>query len=137
MGFQFIDRHRADYFAFITEREAIRRRRAAGEPQPWTQDAILRDWRLCNVFREHDRTTSWFPENVRSRLDGVPVASATVAFRFFNPRPQELEALAQVFLISPASVLMKPCAIADRSARIDARTRSGTAGRPRRRRSSS
>jgi hypothetical protein len=83
MGTQFIDKHVTDYFTFITEHEAIRLRRAAGQPQRWTDDPILRDWRVCNVFREDDLTTAWFRDNVRSRLDGVPVAFATV-FRFFN-----------------------------------------------------
>jgi hypothetical protein len=42
---------------WITEREAIRRRREAGEPAPWTNDPILRDYRFCNVRREHDAVT--------------------------------------------------------------------------------
>jgi hypothetical protein len=42
---------------WITEREQIRIRREAGEPPPWTDDPILRDYRFCNVQREHDRVT--------------------------------------------------------------------------------
>jgi hypothetical protein len=42
---------------FIAEREAIRRRREAGQPFPWTDNPILRDYRFCNIDREHDRVT--------------------------------------------------------------------------------
>src|SRR5262249_5363671 len=44
---------------FIAEREAIRRRRAAGAPAPWTNDPILREWSFTNVRREDDRVTRW------------------------------------------------------------------------------
>jgi len=72
------------YFAAAREREAIRRRRAAGEPPPWTQDKALAEWRFCNVFREHDKTTVWFREEVRKHLDGVRAVEATAIFRWFN-----------------------------------------------------
>jgi hypothetical protein len=45
------------FIAFVTEREAVRRRRADGKPWPWTQDAVLQQWRFCNIQRVHDRTT--------------------------------------------------------------------------------
>lgn len=51
-----------DFFAFITEREAIRQRREANEPflkgpYPWTRDPILGEWKFTNVKREHDATS--------------------------------------------------------------------------------
>jgi len=66
-----------EYFRLAREREAIRRRRAAGEPWPWSADAIFREWRFCNVHREHDKTTVWFREHVRSKIDGWRVVEAT------------------------------------------------------------
>ena len=42
---------------WITEREAIRKRREAGEPAPWTTDPILAAYRFCNVWREDDAVT--------------------------------------------------------------------------------
>jgi hypothetical protein len=42
---------------WIAEREAIRKRREAGDPAPWTSDPILRGYRFCNVRREHDAVT--------------------------------------------------------------------------------
>jgi hypothetical protein len=50
---------------WITEREAIRVRRASGAPKPWTEDPILREWSFTNVRRESDRVTRWIAENWR------------------------------------------------------------------------
>ena len=48
---------------WIQEREAIRLRRAAGQPRPWTNDPILATWSFTNVKREHDRVTIWIRED--------------------------------------------------------------------------
>jgi hypothetical protein len=45
--------------AFVIERDAIRRRRQAGESPPWTEDPILATGHFCNVHREHDKVTRW------------------------------------------------------------------------------
>jgi len=50
---------------WITEREAIRLRKESGEPFPWTEDPILRQYRFCNVRREDDRVTVWVRDNIR------------------------------------------------------------------------
>ncbi|KAK3272546.1 hypothetical protein CYMTET_19166 [Cymbomonas tetramitiformis] len=55
------------WFAFIRERFNIYLRRQAGQAAPWTEDAILREWRFCNVFREHDVVTKF----VMSHLAGL------------------------------------------------------------------
>jgi len=52
-------------FNFIQEREAIHRRRAAGQPAPWTDNPILDEWSFTNVRREHDRVTRWVALNWR------------------------------------------------------------------------
>ena len=52
----------------------------AGLPAPWTDDRILRDYYFTNVYRELDKTTVWFRENVRDPLRDDPrVIFATVA----------------------------------------------------------
>jgi hypothetical protein len=43
--------------AFAIEREAIRKRREAGQPWPWTDDPILCAGYFCNVHRENDAAT--------------------------------------------------------------------------------
>lgn len=73
------------YWAFLRERYRILLRRRAGLPAPWTEDPVLRAWRFCNVFREDDRVTIWFREQIRDPLrDDPEVLFATVAFRWFN-----------------------------------------------------
>lgn len=51
-----------------------------------TEDPVLRDYRFCNVFREDDRTTIWFRENMREPVRDNPEAAliSAVAFRFTN-----------------------------------------------------
>lgn len=62
------------------------RKRERGEPFPWTEDPVLRRVFLCNVFREQDRTTKWFRENIRGPNSDIPidVFAYTVLFRWFN-----------------------------------------------------
>lgn len=73
-----------DYFRFARERYLIRERRLAGEPWPWTQEEVLQKYNICNVFREHDKTTIWFKETVRDHVHGVDALKATIIFRWFN-----------------------------------------------------
>lgn len=48
---------------FIKGREAIRRKKEAGEPKPWTDDPVLQSYRFCNVYREDDKVSRWIYEN--------------------------------------------------------------------------
>lgn len=73
------------FFAFARERHAIHLRRRHAVMEPWTSDPILWQYRFTNVFRELDRTTVWFRENVRDPMrDSPDVLLATVVFRWFN-----------------------------------------------------
>ena len=72
------------YFALARERYLIRERRLAGQPWPWSDQEVFQKYNLCNVFREHDKTTVWFDKNIRSQLRGQAVIEATVIFRWFN-----------------------------------------------------
>jgi hypothetical protein len=76
--------HASEFFAMSRERYNIKLRRDSGQPWPWSNDPIFQEWRFTNVFREDDRTTSWFRENVRSKLAGLRLLEATVIFRWFN-----------------------------------------------------
>lgn len=44
---------------WMVEREAIRKKRAAGKPAPWTSDPILQGTRFCNVRRMDDKVSEW------------------------------------------------------------------------------
>ena len=57
----------APLWYWINERHRIYLKRAGqGNPPPWTDDPILRQYRFCNVFREKDRVTLWLRINVRT-----------------------------------------------------------------------
>jgi len=46
-----------NFWEFCNEREAIRVRREAGQPFPWTDNEILCNYRFTNINREHDKGT--------------------------------------------------------------------------------
>ncbi len=78
---------------WIRERESIRIKRELGEPKPWSNDPALRDYRYCNVQREHDAVTAWIRRNWREPFSTHPnIALAMIAARLFN-QPSTLEAL--------------------------------------------
>jgi len=60
------------YFGWINERHAIYRRRAGGNPPPWTEDPILSVYKFTNPFRENDRVTVWMRENWTRPNDNRP-----------------------------------------------------------------
>ena len=57
---------------FMLERHQIYLRRAAGEPKPWTDDAVLQQYRFCNVYRELDTVTIWIRKNIREPYAAHP-----------------------------------------------------------------
>lgn len=81
-------KHAADFFRTARARFQIRALRLAGAPPPWSNDPVFREWRFCNVHREHDKTTIWFRENIRDILSRsgmvYNIVLGTIAFRWFN-----------------------------------------------------
>ena len=83
------------FFAYARERYRIKLKRDAGQSWPWTTDPHLREWRFTNIFREDDRTTQWFKENVReplskrfledpTELNRNHIVESTIIFRWIN-----------------------------------------------------
>lgn len=54
---------RERYLYWVTERESIRLKRKRGLPRPWTDDAILQNYKFCNVRRMDDRVSQWLYNN--------------------------------------------------------------------------
>jgi hypothetical protein len=72
-----------NFFKFCQERHNIYLRRQNGIQPPWTFDPILGKYKFTNIFRELDKTTVWFRENVREQYrDNILLA--TIVFRLFN-----------------------------------------------------
>jgi hypothetical protein len=73
------------FFEYARKRYQLMLDKESGFPQPWTDDEILQKYRFCNVFREDDRTTKFFAQNIRNELFYDPmVVYATLMFRWFN-----------------------------------------------------
>jgi hypothetical protein len=52
------------YWYFAAERQRIFARRVAGQPQPWTSDPILGEFKFCSVFRAADRVSQYMIRDV-------------------------------------------------------------------------
>ena len=52
------------YWQFAAERQRIFEQRVIGEPWPWTDDAILQQYKFCNVFRAADRVSQYMIREV-------------------------------------------------------------------------
>lgn len=75
------------YWYFAAERQAIFERRVAGEPQPWTSDAILTTYKFCNVYRAADRVSQFLIREVAYSTDPSPAKDRLfqiIAFRMFS-----------------------------------------------------
>lgn len=74
------------FFNYACQRYQILLNRRAGLPrEQWTKDEVLQTWSFCNIFREDDKVTIWFRENIREPMkEDHNVLFATIAFRWFN-----------------------------------------------------
>jgi hypothetical protein len=76
------------FFDWVKNRHTIYLKKEMGLPKPWTKDPIFLDYKFCNPFRENDKTTKWFRDNVRDILSmKSDVLMATIIFRWFNYIP--------------------------------------------------
>ncbi len=83
----------AHFVVFVRERHAIYERRTAGQPKPWATDALLLDYKFCNVYRELDTVTRWITSSWRIPYAADPdLWFAMVVARLLN-RPATLDAL--------------------------------------------
>lgn len=74
------------YWQFAAERQRIFLRRARGEQPPWTEDAILRQYKFCNAFRASDRVSQFLIRDViyGSDAGGDDLLMRVVLFRLFS-----------------------------------------------------
>lgn len=96
------------YFAFARERYEMYLRRQRREPWPWTSDPILCQYRFCNIFRNDDRTTRWFHDNLLGKSRGhIQRLRMALIFRYTN-RIETGQALADLLLTPnmPAASLL-------------------------------
>jgi hypothetical protein len=76
---------REQFLYWYQERHRVYLKKEAGHPKPWTDDEVLQSYFFTNPYREHDKVTKWFCNNVREPLRNDPqVLMATIIFRWFN-----------------------------------------------------
>ncbi len=78
-----------DLFVYwVKEREAIRVKKEAGAPKPWTDDPIFQAYKFTNVRREDDTVSKWITENWIKPNDPHPnMWFAMIVARLFNWPP--------------------------------------------------
>lgn len=87
------------FWEFIYERQEIFKRRYIDKsPDPWTTDPILRDYKFTNVYRELDRGTLFYVDNILKPAEKVwedgnhrggweQLVMDTLVYRHFNHIP--------------------------------------------------
>lgn len=73
------------FLYWICQRHEIWLKKELGFKKPWTTDPVFQSFFFTSCYRENDKTTVWFRNNIRDPLRDKPeVLFATVAFRWFN-----------------------------------------------------
>ena len=85
-----------DLAYWVNERDAMRQRRDAGMPAPWSADPVMQSVRYCNVHREDDKVTRYVRSSGVYSGASVPVYVVVLA-RMVN-RIETLRALEQPVL---------------------------------------
>lgn len=69
------------YWRFAAERLAMYARRVRGEPGPWTEDPVLREFKFCNTYRAADRVSQYLIRDVIGARDAQDLAPEDVFLR--------------------------------------------------------
>lgn len=93
------------FFRFIHERHQIYVKRRLGQPWPWTKDPILRDYKFCNIYREHDKTTIWIRKHWREPYADHPHLWLAMALARQVNWPPALQEIGFPKVWNPAKVL--------------------------------
>lgn len=73
------------FFEAARERQRIYEKKQAGLPAPWTRDIAFQNFFFCNLYREQDKTTLAFRQQLRDQLqEQDQVLLGTVGWRWFN-----------------------------------------------------
>lgn len=87
------------YWFFAHERNEIFYRKLNNEPQPWTDDPILQQYKFCNSYRIHDRASQYLVGHVvynGKTYKPEDIIFRIILFRVFN-LPSTWEALEKEF----------------------------------------
>ena len=75
------------YWYFACERQNIFIKKKNGEPSPWTNDEILREYKFCNSYRVNDRVSQYLLKHViynGKKYENKDVLFRIILFKLFN-----------------------------------------------------
>jgi hypothetical protein len=74
------------FWKFAAERQATFFRRMSGDPPPWTDDDIIREYKFTNVYRASDRVSQFLIRRViyEGEQSAEEIFFRTILFKFFN-----------------------------------------------------
>jgi hypothetical protein len=74
------------YWQFATKRQDIFFRRLAGDPPPWTDDAVLLEYKFTNAYRASDRVSQFLIRKViyEGKQSPEELFFRILLFKFFN-----------------------------------------------------
>jgi len=73
------------FFDFVDERHRIYVRRfIEQEEAPWTHDPVLAKYKFCNIYRELDRGTLFYLNNIAEEPDSKNLIFKTYVYRLIN-----------------------------------------------------
>lgn len=73
------------FFKFIYERQLIWYKRFILKQKfPWTNDKILRDYKIINIYRELDKCTIYIIDKLKDIKDRKKILINIIFYRFFN-----------------------------------------------------
>jgi len=76
------------FLQFTKDRHEIYIKRSQGQPAPWTADPVLQEFKFCNIYRELDRGTAYFINEVtkQERADDNSGLVMSIIYRLVNNR---------------------------------------------------
>lgn len=77
------------FWYWIGERHSIFLKKELGEPKPWTDDYVLRNWKFCNPFRNNDKQSRFLKNVLDQHVQAEPglILFNIFVFRAFNWYP--------------------------------------------------
>ncbi|KAI2496911.1 hypothetical protein MHU86_17604 [Fragilaria crotonensis] len=66
------------FFLFVNERQRIWERRNNGDPAPWSQCIVFNEYFFCNNYRELDRGTNYFRDQMLQLREKYPTVGRQV-----------------------------------------------------------
>ena len=95
------------FFDYCKEREAVRKKREAGDPFPWSEDSIFQKGRFLNVFREDDKVSKSIIKFAEPAKEDLPLLIQALFFGRWCNRHTTIDGLTVNELSNPEALKNK------------------------------